>query len=228
MPKTQSAFAFRDFDGERILQRRYFKDFSFDSTKTDAEILASMGANDFDSFETTQKKLDALGVVLVKATEYQKHMKRHGKRLTKYAYAVAKKIAIDEKADISALRARHKRAEELSMKYCGCISDTDGTTTFFQGGITVEVVGSLCQRIAESYKELDEKIKTHYRNIFAERLKEARRKAELTQAELSKSLGLTKNAVSNYEQAIREPTLATLVRFSQKLKKPVGWFLGVE
>lgn len=79
---------------------------------------------------------------------------------------------------------------------------------------------------AESYKELDEKIKTHYRNIFAERLKEARRKAELTQAELSKSLGLTKNAVSNYEQAIREPSLATLVRLSQKLKKPVGWFFG--
>ena len=224
MPKTKDAFAFRDFDEERILQRRYFKDFHFDEDKTDAEIIAAMSANDFDSFETTQKKIDALDVLLAKAAEYQKHMKRHGKRLTKYAHVVANKIATDENADISALRAKHKRAGELSMEYSGCVSD--GTTTYFRGGIAVDVCGSLCQRLAVSYKELDEKIKSHYRKIFAERLRSVRKELKLTQADLGRQLGITQRGISNFENAIYEPSLATLVKISETLKRPVGWFLG--
>ena len=226
MPKTKDAFAFRSFDEERILQRRYFKDFHFDEDKTDAEIIAAMSANDFDSFETTQKKIDALDVLLAKAAEYQKHIERHGARLTKYAHAVAHRIATDEQSDISLLRGRHKRAGNLSQKYSGCVSDIDGTTTYFRGGIVVDDVGRLCQKIAKSYKVLDEKIKLHYRKIFASRLKQARKEFRLTQAGLATKLNLSQRAIGSYENAEREPSIAMLVRISKEVKRPIDWLVG--
>ena len=227
MPKTKDAFAFRDFDEERILQRRYFKDFHFDEDKTDAEIIAAMSANDFDSFETTQKKIDALDVLLAKAAEYQKHIERHGARLTKYAHAVAHRIATDEQSDISLLRGRHKRAGNLSQKYSGCVSDIDGTTTYFRGGIVVDDVGRLCQKIAKSYKVLDEKIKLHYRKIFASRLKQARKTAGLTQEKIAPKVGLTKNGYALYETAKRDPSIPTLIRLTKELNCTADCLLGI-
>lgn len=226
--KTKNAFAFRDFDRAKILQRPFFKDFHFDADKSDTEILQDLSLSDDDSFETIQKKFDILDTLIVSAAKYQNRIKRHGDRLTKYARAVANKIATDDNAEIEIFRTRHKRANELSMKYCGCVTDTKSATTFFLGGITVDDIGGLCQRIAERYKELDEKIKIHYRKIFASRLKTARQAMKLSQTDFGASVGLSQRVVSSYEVGIREPNLATLVRFSQKLKRPVGWFLGAE
>jgi len=39
--KTKNAFAFRDFDSSRILQRPFFKDFYFAPDKSDEELLES-------------------------------------------------------------------------------------------------------------------------------------------------------------------------------------------
>lgn len=224
--KTRNAYALRDFDAARILQRRFFKEFHFAADKSDAEILQSMSATDFDSFETTQQKFDAMDVLIVKVVEYQKRIKRHGNRLTKYARAVEFRIATDVNINISDLRARHKRASDLSMKYCGCFS-ADGVTTHFLGGICVNDVGGLFQEIANRYKELEEKIKTHYRKIFATRLKQTRKEMRLTQTEFGTKLGLSQRGISNFENAVYEPSLAVLVKISKKLKRPVGWFLGV-
>lgn len=231
MPKTRNALALRDFDDERILQRPYFRKFREEyqiGDDADEGILETLGAAEADSFETTQKKFDTLDALLVKTTEYQRHIKRHGERLTAYERKVANRIASDEKADVGELRERFKRANELSMKYCGCVTDASSATTFFLGGIAVDNVGGLIQKMVTRYKELDDKIKTRYRKIFATRLKQAREAAGLTQSELSKRTGLKSRAISNYEQALNEPSLATLVRFSQRLKRPVGYFLGTD
>ena len=226
MPKTRDAFAFRDFDPERILQRRFFKDFHFDANKSDEEILQKFSATDSDSFEITRDKFDIMDALLVRAVEYQKHIKRHGDRLTKYARALEYKIATDETADIEVLRKRHKRVDELSMKYCGAVT-AEGITSYLFAGIAVKDVGGLCQKIAKGYKELDGKIKSHYRKIFAERLRQARKELRLTQNAFGNLLGLTQRGVSNFENAIYEPSLAVLVKISEKLNRPVGWFLGV-
>lgn len=224
--KKLNAFAFRDFDMERILQRPFFKEFHFDADKSDAQILQVLKSADSDSFEMTQHKFDSLDSLLVRVAEYQEHLKRHGERLTKYARRVATKIATDDNADVSVLRARHKRAGELSMKYCGCISDTNGTTTFFLGGIAVDNVGGLIEKIVARYKELDEKVKIHYRKIFATRLKQARKERGLTQEELGKCLNISQRAIGNYENSTREPSIAMLIRMSQKLKRPIDWLVG--
>ena len=224
--KSKDAYALEKFDKGKILQRPFFKKLELPTDKTDEELLAGMGAAEFDTLETTQEKLDALDKVLVRLAEYQNHIKRHGDRLTKYTRAVEYKITTDESADVSRLRANHERARKLQMDYCGCVT-AYGVKSVYLGGIAVYDIGGLCDEFIRKRKELDEKIKSHYRKIFAERLKTARKAAGLSQSDLSEMLGMTSRAVSNYEQAIREPTLATLVRFSQKLKRPVGWFLGV-
>lgn len=50
---------------------------------------------------------------------------------------------------------------------------------------------------------------------FSERLKILRTQAQMTQEELAAKLFVTRQAVSNYEQGIRYPSLDTLVRIAQ-------------
>ena len=57
--KTRNAFWLRDFDAERILQRRYFKDFQF-GEKPDAEILADLLVKDDDDISAMEEKVHAL------------------------------------------------------------------------------------------------------------------------------------------------------------------------
>lgn len=224
--KRRDAFAFRDFDRARILQRPYFKSFDFDGTKTDAEILETLKAADSDSVDAMEQKVQELGEIAFQVASYQRHLKRHGERLRKYSQAVANKIAVDDKADISALRTRYKRANDLAMKYCGCASDPNGTTTFYLGGITVDDVGGLIQKIVERYKDLAEKVKSHYQKVFSTRLKQVRKEMNLTQTGLAKRLHISQRAVGNYENATREPSIAMLIRMSKELKRPIDWLVG--
>lgn len=231
MPKTKNAFAFRDFDADRILQRRFFilqqKWFSewILPDMTDEEILQKMGMTDFDSFEETQDKLEAMEVLIGSVAAYQKHIKRHGDRLTRYARSVEYKITTDDKADIAALRKRHERATDLSIKYCGAFT-AYGVTSHFLGGIAVMKVGGLCDKIIAQCKELDGKVKAHYRKIFATRLKEARKEMGLTQTDFGFLVGLSQRAISNFENADREPSIAALVKISKRTKRPIDWLLG--
>ena len=47
-------------------------------------------------------------------------------------------------------------------------------------------------------------------NEFSERLKELRLSSGLTQKEVAEKVGLTKNALGNFEAGIREPSLNIL------------------
>lgn len=48
--------------------------------------------------------------------------------------------------------------------------------------------------------------------LFHERLKEARKRAGLTQSDVSDALGIASSTVSGYELGTREPTIETLIR----------------
>ena len=63
---------------------------------------------------------------------------------------------------------------------------------------------------------------------FATRLRIARKVAGLTQTLLAKKIGMTQSGYTNYENAIREPTLLTLKSLSQALDVSVDWLLGLK
>lgn len=64
--------------------------------------------------------------------------------------------------------------------------------------------------------------------IFAERLKDLRKTFGLTQAELSKKLGLGRTAVSNYETERTMPDPITLSELSKLFNVSVDYLLGSE
>ena len=227
--KTIDAFALRDFDASRILSRTFFKQLRFANGLTDNEILNSLTPSDDAPITELEKKLDELNIILIKAADYQTHIKRHCGRLTRYINVIANKIAAaNADADIATLRGRYQRAIKLAVKYAGCASENSSVTPIFFGGIAVNDVGGLCERLAELYKEIDKRIHEHYRKIFAERLKRVRKELKMTQAAFGASLGLSQRAISNYELGFRQPDVPTLAFFARRLKCPVGWLIGVD
>jgi transcriptional regulator with XRE-family HTH domain len=61
---------------------------------------------------------------------------------------------------------------------------------------------------------------------FAEKLKQLREKAGLTQAALARASGRSLGAVRDYEQGNREPTLKAAVKLSEALGVSVEVFAG--
>lgn len=59
-------------------------------------------------------------------------------------------------------------------------------------------------------------------------IKILRTEAGLTQAEFGKRIGVSKQAISNYESDIRRPTYETLEAICDVLNKPIGFFLSKE
>jgi len=60
---------------------------------------------------------------------------------------------------------------------------------------------------------------------FAARLRELRRAAGLTQGELAKRAGLSRNGVSQLEQAVRDPSFATVAALAEALGTDCKAFL---
>ena len=77
MPKTRNAFAMRDFDSEKILQRPYFKKFHFDNTKTDAQILESLKAAETDSIDDMEAKLHIIKATHERLEKFRQLINRH-------------------------------------------------------------------------------------------------------------------------------------------------------
>ena len=63
---------------------------------------------------------------------------------------------------------------------------------------------------------------------FGDRLKTLRRKENLTQAELSQKLGLTKSVISAYENNLRLPSYDVLISISRIFKVSTDYLLGIE
>lgn len=212
--KKQNAFAFRNFNEKRILQRRFFKDFKFDTNKTDEEILSGL-RHDVSTLsqQDLEKNFDILVSLIFRTADYLKLIKRHIERLERYRRAVADKIVEDKTADVEILREKYDIEQKLAK--------------YYQLEIYLDVDNLLRERLTQAFRAVDDELKFSYRKIFADRLKLARQEKGMNQKDFGASVGLTQRAISNYEVGIREPSLATLARFSKKLQRPIGWFLGV-
>ena len=63
--------------------------------------------------------------------------------------------------------------------------------------------------------------------MFNQRLKEIRTEKGLKQKELAQALGLTLQAICNYEAGIREPSLEMLVKMCKYFDVTADYLLGL-
>lgn len=228
--KTRDAFAFRNFDEQRILSRKFFRGWRkgchVEDGLSDEEILARFSTADDDSIKITQEKISALEELMFRGTKYQKRILRHGEKIAKYTQLLERKIATDPTVDINQMRARHKRARELSMKYCGYMYQI-GESKMRRVGISTGDVGGLVEKICKIYAALDEKRRLYYRKSFAARLKQARKATGLTQKEFAQKLHMSQPGYLQYETARRDPSIPTLIELAKSLNTSVDWLLGL-
>ena len=64
------------------------------------------------------------------------------------------------------------------------------------------------------------------RKQFGARIKNMRKSLGLTQADLAKKIGVTKQAITTYETGIREPSFRNLIKLSRALNVTTDWLLG--
>ena len=62
--------------------------------------------------------------------------------------------------------------------------------------------------------------------MFGKRIVELRKRQGLTQAELARSIGISRSALSLYEIKKREPDIETLNKLASLFMVPVGYILG--
>ena len=64
------------------------------------------------------------------------------------------------------------------------------------------------------------------KSIFANRLKQARKSAELTQLQLAERLGVARITLTQYERAVNEPNFSMLVKIAKLLNVSLDWLCG--
>ena len=62
--------------------------------------------------------------------------------------------------------------------------------------------------------------------MFGTRLRELRRNMKLQQDQVAKLIGVTKNAISTYENNARQPSLEILLRFANLYRVSTDYLLG--
>ena len=206
--KTKDAFAMRDFDKDKILQRKLFvraeiggEFFLKDNRKSDAEILKSF--QETGDVNVNENNLKKLRVLLEIATHYQEKFidKRHLPRLTRFKRATKNKEL-------------RQRADELQKKY----DDVADTFTIF------ELI------LRQDIEKLERAISNYHSRTFTARLKQARLDRGLTQQELADSAGVHRIALTEYENLNkeREPKLITAVMLAKRLGVSLDWLTGIK
>ena len=66
------------------------------------------------------------------------------------------------------------------------------------------------------------------KNIFSERLKELLHSNNMTQTELSDSLGISSSMLSYYIRGIKQPSVNILKLIAKKFNVSIDWLLGLE
>lgn len=217
MPKTKDAFALRDFDKKKILQRKYFaslklpqeddKSVLFFYQKTSAD---SFAVNDFDKLETIYSELREIAKKVVK---YGNFLRRHSKRLEKCFFRVNAHLFSKENLVVEEVKKKSRRLNSLREKYY----QIEATYFYF--------LCNFFDFFSEIYRETElEPVQIN----FPLRLKEARKAAGLTQRQMATKLGMTASGYCLYEKGEREPTIKTLARLSRTLKRSADWLLGLE
>ena len=202
--KTKNAFAFRDFNSTRILQRPFFKDFYFNSNKSDAEILESLNNVTDDSVDSWEKNLYAIKAILDRLAEFRHLINRHNeKRLDKYN----KKKSKSENIKITEL----KRPAPVMEYFSASLS-----------------VLELMNKFKNLYREIEKRIQVRYRKDFASRLKRIRKDLNLTQKQFGDLIRVSPQVFSFYERGEHDIPVHTIIRLAKALNMSGNQILGLE
>lgn len=197
MAKTSDAFALRDWELNRIFQRKFF-DQQHLPNNTDEEILKSLDVATLNNSESMVSRLDNLHALKRRVATYTKRMLNHHKKLEKFF----KDADTKEKFD---------RAWLLSQCYA----------------LVVELLGNLQSKLNRINLTSEKSIDEQRKKEFSSRLKKARRAAGLTQLDVALTLNSSANKYASYEQNKTEPSIATLIRICKQLNTSADKLLGL-
>jgi transcriptional regulator with XRE-family HTH domain len=63
---------------------------------------------------------------------------------------------------------------------------------------------------------------------LGDRLVKARREGQVKQADMADHLQRSRAAISDYENDVRQPSLADLARWADLCRVPLGWLIGID
>lgn len=63
--------------------------------------------------------------------------------------------------------------------------------------------------------------------MFNERIREARQQCGLTQKQVAEKLGITDNALCQYEKGVREPSISTIIELCKLYDVSADYLLGL-
>lgn len=209
MVKTFDAFALRDFDAKKILQRRIFKQFDFVPNVADEETLKK-----FDVMAVSNSSLSAMETVIERLREldsavafYRKLLNQHLNRLEKYLKTNSIKYMESDDKDFKKKYDRFFKHRAKYMDY-------------------LESVAQLNGKIGRLLVDEEKNIQRKYREVFASNLKKFRLARKMTQQDLRTKLGIAKPSFSQYENAVAEPSIKNLIRLADALNVSVDALLG--
>ena len=204
MPKTKNAFAFRDFDSARILQRPFFKSFYFDTDKSDTEILQSLNTTE-DSVDSSEKKLYVIQAILERLRAFRHLIDRHNEnRLNKYN---------KKKSELKGITITELQRPAPVMEY-------------FSASLSVL---ELTNKFEKLYSDIEKKLQSRYRTEFANRLKGIRKNIGLTQKQLGALIRVSPEVYSVYERGERRDLpIHMIIRLAKALNMSSDQILGLK
>ena len=226
MPKTKNAYALRNFDATRILQRQWFKDFNL-PVDNDEKVLLGFyniveNATSYDSLtvirdieesflKSANENLEIITHLGERTVFYEALLERHITRLNEIKKYYTENFMATEK---KIWKTRALQTNELIKRYHEVLNS-----------ITV-----LREKISIKVKMLKELFEKDFRQrFFGSRLRQARKAAGLTQRELAERVGFkTYNSIAQYERGLNDPSLPTLFRIATELKYSADWLLNLK
>lgn len=222
MPKTKDAFALEGFDDKRILARNYFRGYAppEELHLKDEDYLTSivLSAADADEANFSDKLADImifdfyannlmrLAYTMKKANEYQTRLTKHSDKLMKYSVHLIEKHALDDK-----IQAKIRRAQYLAERYADAC----------------RAVQNLQRAIFNSIATIKDGNADSVRRRFAERLRQARKKKNMTQQDVANLIHMSAGGYTQYELARRDPSIPTLIKLARILDCSADWLLGL-
>ena len=190
----RSAFAFRDFDAEKILQRNFFKNLDLPKGVTDLEILFEISFNEFTPIEEASKKLMQNELIASSLELYEKRIWKHLHKL---------------------LRLDGKDPCENSIYYSignGKLSELINSYILVH-----HVINFFHMELKNAVIRLRKAMKAEIVKNFGKNLKNLRASKGFTQVGFAEKLGISQSGVAAYENGSREPGLTMLCTIARIL-----------
>ena len=201
--KTKNAFAFRDFDSSRILQRPFFKDFHFDANKSDAQILKSLSIVTEDSVDSWERNLYVIKATYERLFRFRRLINRHNEnRLDKY----------------NKIKSKSQDVKITELQRPAPVME------YFSASLSVL---ELMNKFKKLYSEIDKKIQIRYRKEFGTRLRRIRQDLGLTQAKFGDLVQVSPQVFSLYERGEHDVPIHTIIRLTKMLDMSSDQLLGI-